>query len=81
LHVEWVTPDRILFGPGSVRQVPEIAARLARKVMVVCGSHPQRHEWLLNALAACGISTTTYSVVGEPSVSVAEDALGSPTTE
>lgn len=73
--VEWVTPDRILFGPGAARQVPEIVVGLASRVMVVCGSNPQRHEWLLTALAARGIATMVYSVVGEPSVAVAEEAL------
>ncbi|GIX44654.1 MAG: hypothetical protein KatS3mg130_1062 [Candidatus Sumerlaea sp.] len=72
---EWVTPDRILFGPGAARQVPEIVVGLASRVMVVCGSNPQRHEWLLTALAARGIATMVYSVVGEPSVAVAEEAL------
>lgn len=75
MFVEWVTPDRILFGPGATRQVPEIVAGLASRVMVVCGSTPERYEWLLTALAARGLATIVYSVAGEPSVAVAEEAL------
>ena len=65
---EFATATRIIFGPGTLRQVGPIAAEMGRRALVVTGQTVARAEPLLDQLSAQGIKTVTYSVTGEPTV-------------
>ncbi len=64
--LEWVLPRRVIAGPGTIRELPALAASLGRCAFVVCGRHPERILSLLDALSAAGVSVTLATVAKEP---------------
>ncbi len=68
MRFEFATATRILFGPGVVSQVAPIAASLGHRSLVVVGQTAERAAPLLAQLKAQGIETSTFRVVGEPTV-------------
>src|SRR6185295_2220178 len=63
---EFATSNRILFGPGVLRETGPIAKTLGRRAFVVTGRTAKRAEPLLALLTAQGVSTIVYAVPGEP---------------
>ncbi len=63
---EFATATRIVFGPGTARRLPELAAPFGRRVLVVTGAGVDRHAGLLGALAAAGLQLTRFRIAGEP---------------
>ncbi len=68
MRFEFATATRIIFGPGTLREIGPLAAALGHHVLVVGGATPARLAPLLDQLHAHGIATTIFSVAGEPSV-------------
>ncbi len=70
MRFEFATASRILFGPGTVREVPAILAGMLpaakTRALVVTGGSVERATPLLDALADAGVDCATFSVVGEP---------------
>ncbi|MBI4807290.1 MAG: iron-containing alcohol dehydrogenase [Desulfovibrio sp.] len=65
---EFASPAKIIFGPGVVVRLPELAAGLGSKPFVVTGANPNRHRGILEALASNRLETTVFPVAGEPTV-------------
>ena len=65
---ELATATRILFGPGTLREVGALAKRMGSRVLVVTGRTLSRAEPLLSLLDAHKISCVTFPVAEEPSV-------------
>lgn len=63
---EFATATRIVFGPGTARRLPELAAPFGRRVLVVTGAGVDRHAALLDALTAAGLQLTRFRIAGEP---------------
>ena len=61
----------IHFAPGAVLQLPRIAARYGKRVLLVTGSgsfsRSDRHAQLMNVFTHAGIETFSAAVTGEPS--------------
>ena len=70
---EFATAARILFGEGTLRQVPAAAASMGRRALLVTGASPDRAAPLRKALEAAHVSTILFSVPGEPTL----DLIGS----
>jgi alcohol dehydrogenase class IV len=70
MQFEFATATRIIFGAGTLPQVGPIAAGMGRRVLVVTGGTPARAAPLLAILAGQGLETTTFSVPGEPTISL-----------
>lgn len=68
MRFEFATAARIVFGPGSARDVASIAATLGRRPLVVTGRRNERAGWLLDQLQHTGLAATVFSVSGEPTV-------------
>ena len=68
MRFEFATATRIIFGPGTLREVGPIAAEMGSRALVVVGRTAARATPLLDRLAAQGIDTIAYSVTSEPSV-------------
>lgn len=66
LPFELAGPRRVVFGPGTVRQVGALAAGLGRRAMVVTGGNPTRAGGLLDLLRAGGVEVAAFPVPGEP---------------
>jgi alcohol dehydrogenase class IV len=71
---EFATATRILFGEGTLRQVPAAAAALGRRALLVTGSSPDRAAPLLKALQAAQVSTVPFRVPGEPTLDLIRSA-------
>jgi alcohol dehydrogenase class IV len=71
---EFATAARIVFGEGSVRQVPAAAASMGRRGLLVTGASPERADSLRKALADAQVSTILFSVAGEPTLDMIRSA-------
>ena len=65
MQFEFATANRILFGPGTAAQIPNLAARLGQRAFVVTGSK-ERSSTLVDGLLASGLSVELFEVNGEP---------------
>ncbi|MCX6901457.1 MAG: iron-containing alcohol dehydrogenase [Verrucomicrobia bacterium] len=73
MNFEFATATRIIFGPGTLREVGPIAKAFGQRALVVTGRTAQRAKPLLSALRAAGVKCATFSIAGEPTtVSVRE---------
>ncbi len=68
MRFEFATADRILFGPGSVREVPQAAKEMGRRAFLVTGLSAARSASLVAQLDAAGVSSCRFAVEGEPTV-------------
>ena len=66
LPFELAGPRRVVFGPGTVRQLGALAAGLGRRALVVTGGNPTRAGGLLDLLRAAGVEVAAFPVRGEP---------------
>ncbi len=73
---EFATAQRILFGPGTSRQVPDLAAELGTRALVVVGATGRFGEEMMARLREKGISAVSVSVPGEPTTAMVEEAVG-----
>src|ERR1035437_8930204 len=71
---EFATAGRILFGEGTLRQVPAAAACLGRCALLVTGASPDRAAPLRKALEAAHLSTILFAVPGEPTLDLIRTA-------
>ncbi|BBL71053.1 iron-containing alcohol dehydrogenase [Methylogaea oryzae] len=71
---------RIVFGDGSLARVPALVAQYGRRILLVTGakSFLQSGHWseLADALRAAGTEWETFTVAGEPSPQLADEAAG-----
>jgi alcohol dehydrogenase class IV len=68
MKFEFATATRIIFGAGTLQQIGPLAAELGKRALLIGGSTPTRLTPLRELLQAQGITTTTLSVPGEPTV-------------
>jgi len=68
MRFEFATAGRIIFGAGTMREVPAAAAALGRRALVVTGANPDRAAQLTAGLQAAGVSCVPFAVAGEPSI-------------
>ena len=59
---EFATATRIIFGPGTLRDVGPVAAAMGSRALLVTGRSAERAGPLLDVLAAEGIGMTVFSV-------------------
>jgi alcohol dehydrogenase class IV len=79
MRFEFATATRIIFGAGALQEVGPLAAKMGSRALVVTGrttlrraqDKPARATPLLDALAAQGIGTVTFTAAGEPTTEVA----------
>lgn len=72
MKFEFATATQIIFGAGSLKQVGSLAAELGQRALVVTGQTVERATPLLEILAAHGVKATTFTVTGEPTISLAQ---------
>jgi alcohol dehydrogenase class IV len=80
MNFEFATATRIVFGAGRLREVGALSKEFGSRVLVVTGRGTKRAEPLLKILHAGGVSTTTFSVAGEPELSTVEQGTESAKT-
>src|SRR4051794_34207417 len=67
-NFEFATAGRIIFGEGTVGQVPSAAASMGRRVLLVTGARTERAAALRRGLCDAGLSVVDFAVAGEPTV-------------
>ncbi len=66
MRFEFATASRIVFGPGTLKEVGPAARDLGRRALVVTGRAPERAGPILAALGASSVESVLFSVAGEP---------------
>jgi alcohol dehydrogenase class IV len=74
MNFEFSTAGRIIFGCGSVRQIPILARDMGKTALLVLGRSSRRGEDLTAALASAGIRSLIFNVGGEPTIRVVHEA-------
>ena len=69
---EFATAGRVIFGRGTVNQLPALARECGTRAMVVTGSNPQRHEAITQRLTENGMEITRFPIGGEPTTHAIE---------
>jgi alcohol dehydrogenase class IV len=70
MRFEFATATRIVFGPGTLREVVPAARAMGRRALVVTGRSTERAAGLVADLAAAGVSCAVLSVSEEPTVNL-----------
>jgi alcohol dehydrogenase class IV len=71
---EFATAARILFGEGTLRQVPAAAAAFGRRALLVTGASSDRAAPLQKALEAVHVTSVVFAVPGEPTLDLIRSA-------
>ena len=71
----FMTATEIVFGSGVSARLPELVRSRGRRALVVCGKDPSRHQGLLAAVAASGVTVATFAVPSEPTTNDARRAV------
>jgi len=68
MRFELATPARILFGEGTLAEVPPAASAMGGRALVVTGASPGRAARLMASLVEAGVTSVPLAVAGEPDV-------------
>jgi alcohol dehydrogenase class IV len=72
MKFEFATAGRILFGPGTLKQVGKIAAELGHRALVTTGWPVEQMEVLTGLLNAAGVQASYLPVTGEPTTDLVQ---------
>jgi alcohol dehydrogenase class IV len=75
VRFEFATATRIIFGRGTIHEVGPLAAEIGKSAFVVTGRTVERAEPLLEQLDKHRIKYSTFSVPGEPTITIANKAV------
>ena len=75
MKFEFATATRIIFGPGTVRQVGPLAAEMGRRAFVITGRSVERANPLLEQLKERRIEYITFSVPAEPTTTIVKQGV------
>ena len=75
MRFEFATANRVIFGPGTVREAGPLAAELGRRALVVVGRSAVRAEPLMALLREHGVDAIVFSVPGEPEIQTVRDGV------
>lgn len=73
MNFEFATAGRLLFGAGTVRQVPEALEKIGRRPLLVVGGDRRRSAPVSMGLHERGINVVVVSVTGEPTTDLVVD--------
>ncbi|MBN1543725.1 iron-containing alcohol dehydrogenase [candidate division KSB1 bacterium] len=75
VQFEFATASRIIFGAGRAEELGGLVAAFGRRAFLAAGLSAEILDPILQNLQKNGIDTLIFSVTGEPSVPMAENAL------
>ena len=75
MRFEFATATRIIFGPGTIREVAPEAAKMVKRAFVITGRSPERARPLLEQLNAHQIGYVTFNVPSEPTTTIVNEAV------
>lgn len=69
MQFEFSSVTRIIFGPGTLDSIGDLAAKFGIKAFVISGCPKKITDRLVCRLEACGISSITADIIHEPTIS------------
>jgi alcohol dehydrogenase class IV len=75
MRFEFATANRIIFGSGTVTEIPYIAAGMGKCACIITGSSPERASFLIEQLKEKQIKCVVFSVSGEPTTNIIKDGV------
>ena len=66
MRFEFATATRILFGPGTTRELPALVTGFGHRALWITGGNSNRAEHLRHALAEAQVETVHFGVATEP---------------
>lgn len=75
MRFEFATATRILFGPGTLSEVPALARSFGRRALLVVGRTQPLADRLIDQLRAADLEVDTFAVEGEPKITTALDGV------
>ena len=70
---------RIIFGPGTIQQLPELVARYGKQALLVTGRNAvhDSNAWseLISGLETLGVAWVSVTVETEPSPQLVDDTV------
>lgn len=66
MRFEFATAGRIVFGAGTVTELPAVVRSLGSRPLLVTGRHPARAQRLRELLVAAGLPVETFAIASEP---------------
>lgn len=68
MRFEFATATRIIFGAGTINEVPALARALGRRVLLVIGSQQEFVTRTIDQLREHDLEVDTFSIEGEPKI-------------
>jgi alcohol dehydrogenase class IV len=75
MRFEFATATKIIFGPGTLKDIGTPAAEMGRQAFVITGRNPERAALLMEMLKKQGIAFSLFSVPEEPTTDLALAAI------
>jgi len=75
MRFEFATATRIIFGPGTIKEIAPLAAELGGCAFVVTGRTAERAKPLLEQLNKKGIEYVTFNVPSEPTTTLVAEGV------
>ena len=72
---EFAAAGRLLFGPGTIKQLPDMLRSFGRRPFIVTGRSPVRLASVLDELQSAGLEHCVFQVNAEPSIQLIEQGL------
>lgn len=76
MQFEFATSARIIFGPGTVARLPDIARDFGARALFVTGRDTRRARAVLAELQNSGTDCSVFSVDAEPTLDMVRGAIG-----
>ncbi len=73
IRVDFATAARIVFGNGTVSQLPELVESFGEHALLVTGRNPGRISGVREGLEEAGLDCIVFPVAGEPTVSLVRE--------
>jgi alcohol dehydrogenase class IV len=75
MRFEFATAGRIIFGPGTIGEIGDLAAAMGRRALLVTGKNVDRAAPVIEQLKVQGITITQFSIPGEPTTDLVLTAV------
>lgn len=77
MRFEFATAGRIIFGPGTIAEIGDLAAGMGHRAFLVTGKTVDRAAPLIEQLKAHGVTIKQFSIPGEPTTDLVLAAVDS----
>ena len=75
IRFEFATTSRIIFGRGTLKEVPALATQMGGRPLVVTGKNTERAAPLLDLFKTTGMQPFTFGVPGEPTIEMTLEGI------